>query len=598
MCRCSGRAGTFTHTAVSYDVYRDWLVSRRQAAYPGSFFWTWIQTEPATAATQVRDWSGRDPLVLEPEQLRLQVYAALSAGCRGVGYWKATPFEAEGPGAEERRLALAQLGMELELLGPLLATGAPPGRPITFAVTQDQPGSDGRRVRPGGSMTDLAGRRLSTGPFAPDARPSGVTQAAIVRTDAGTLLLPVWYGDGAQFCPGPMAANDVEIVVCGVDETASAWEITTTGVHSLPRVRVAGGTKITLRKFDQTTAVLFTSEPATIDRLQPQIERMAGRSAVTAVALAKAKRARTVATFDELASLGHAEPDGRQNVRTVDYLIQRAEVALSRREFAAAKEAADDAMQMSRILQRSHWETAVRAFSSPMSSPHAISYSTLPDHYRLVARFGRSVMEPSEAANLLPGGDFEEIEAMRDAGWEHEQGAAAPLIAGADLDPASPRQGHSALQLYAITPPNVAAPLLVDEVPVTVRSPAVRVRAGQVLHVSGWVRVPSAMPEHLDGATLYDNLLGPSGGLRWTRTGTPARPGDWEQFQLLREVPADGNYILTFTLHGAGRVEFDDLRVVPHDPRGSVAEAVPADPPASSRLGGLMDRIPKLPTRR
>jgi hypothetical protein len=92
------------------------------------------------------------------------------------------------------------------------------------------------------------------------------------------------------------------------------------------------------------------------------------------------------------------------------------------------------------------------------------------------------------------------------------------------------------------------------------------VTAGQVVHVSGWVRVVGEIPTHLDGATLHDSLLGPSGGLRWTRTD------GWKPFQMLREVPGDGAFELTLTLHGEGEVHFDDLKVIAHTPRAPLAQ--------------------------
>ena len=579
-----------THTAISFDAYRDWLISRRQAAYPGTFFWTWIQTEPNADAVAHRAATGQAPLVMEPEQMRLQVYAALSAGCRAVGFWKWAPFETAGPGALERRLILAQLSMELELLGPLLATGTVSGRPIPFTVNVSKPGSDGRRI--GGNVAvDLTGRRTLTGSFAASERPEGTLDATVIKTDRGILLLPIWFGDGAQFCPGPMAANDVEIVVPGIDETASAWEISTTGIRSLRAPRVAGGKRITLKKLDQTAAIFFTAEPSAIDALLPVIEQLAPHSAAVSVSLAKAKRDRVLPIYQELVSLGHGQPDGPGHIRGTEYLIQRADAALARRDFAGAKEAADDAMQMLRSLQRAHWEAAVRNVSSPMSSPHSVCFSTLPEHYRLISRFGRSIMESADATNLLPGGRFENIEEMLNAGWEHIATDNGPLRGAADLAPNLPREGAYALRLYARMPANTAAPLVVDRSPVTVLSPSMPVRAGQVLHISGWVMVPRPMALHDDGAMLSDNLLGSSGGLHWTQTS------GWERFQLLREVPADGDYVLTLTLHNAGEVQFDDLRVVPHDPRTPVAEVPPPAPPAGA-FDRFIERIPGLPTRR
>jgi hypothetical protein len=65
-------------------------------------------------------------------------------------------------------------------------------------------------------------------------------------------------------------------------------------------------------------------------------------------------------------------------------LVEFAEKALERRDFDAARQMAADAMQLQRILQRAHWNDAVRKLSSPVSSPYAISFQTLPEHWRLI----------------------------------------------------------------------------------------------------------------------------------------------------------------------------------------------------------------------
>ncbi len=99
--------GTSRHicgTTFSFKDYKSWLTQRSRLATPGSYLFTWIQTEPVPAMNNWRMAEGLKPTVIEPEQIRLQVYAAMSAGFRGFGYWARTSLEADGPGAEERRL--------------------------------------------------------------------------------------------------------------------------------------------------------------------------------------------------------------------------------------------------------------------------------------------------------------------------------------------------------------------------------------------------------------------------------------------------------------------------------------------------------------
>ena len=99
---------------------------------------------------------------------------------------------------------------------------------------------------------------------------AGDLEATIIRSDYGTLLLPIWYDREAQFVPGQMAANDASIIVPPFDDSASAWEISTTGIHSLQHTRPAGGKQITLKKFDQTAAVILTSDRDIIAQLRTE----------------------------------------------------------------------------------------------------------------------------------------------------------------------------------------------------------------------------------------------------------------------------------------------------------------------------------------
>ncbi len=91
------------HTTFAPKTYRQWLGQKMKLARPGTFTWTWIQTEPSASTLAQRNPADSSPVVIEPEQIRLQVYAALAAGCRGIGYWKTTSLVADAPGAFERQ---------------------------------------------------------------------------------------------------------------------------------------------------------------------------------------------------------------------------------------------------------------------------------------------------------------------------------------------------------------------------------------------------------------------------------------------------------------------------------------------------------------
>lgn len=557
------------HTTFNPKTFREWLVQKKKLARPGTFMWTWIQTELGFT-DEMRPDLAHVPIVIEPEQIRLQVYSALAAGCRGVGYWKSGSLESQDPGAWERQLAITQLNLELELLEPWLATGtvvghvpfgaAPPNserisrRDIDFRNTLPEIGERQALLR---AREDQVKRAASQ---------AGDLEATIIRSDYGTLLLPIWYDREGQFVPGQMAANDASIVVPPYDESASVWEISPTGIRSLTHKRTNGGKLITLKKFDQTAAILITSDRELIARLRKKQETLAEPSARVSVALAKSKLERVTKIDAELQTLGVNQPDAPQILAKSQYLVSHAEEALRQGDFHGARTMAADAMQLQRILQKAHWNDAVRKLTSPISSPYTVCFQTLPEHWRLVARLGESRMENDN--NLLRSGNFEDIDTMVVERYKHTQNDIFGVRAAAELYPQA-KEGNYSLRLVAAPVPGKELPVVLPNNPVTVTTPPVMVQSGQVISVSGWVRVTSPISHSVDGAIVYDNVGGPLSALRWQGVS------GWQRFSFIREVEQSGNFTVTMSLGGLGEIQFDDLKIIPHDPRNLPPQAPP-----------------------
>lgn len=565
-------------TSFSLQQYRDWLIQKRKLAQRGSFLWTWIQTEPVSSRAERRQAAHKAPIVVEPEQIRLQVYAALAAGCRGIGFWKTTSLDDDVPGAYERRSAITELNLELGMLEPWLAGGTLVGQ-VPFEIQQPT------------ERTSDRGKPTGATPMRSDAerRNEGTElEAAVIRGERGTLLLPIWYQHGAQYVPGQMAANNATIVVPGVEESASAWEISPTGIRSLNRKRVTGGLRITLDKFNQTAAIVLSADRQLRPELERRIADVAPLSARVSLDLAKAKLVRVRQVDGELDDLGVGQPDAPQLLAKAKLFVDAGEKTYERGDYQGARELSENALQLLRILQRAHWANAVRNMSDPASSPDTICFQTLPDHWRMVGRLGRSA--DSRAENLLRSGDFEDIDTMIAEGWQHTQNSIDGVRAAAELYPVA-REGRYSLRLIAVPDTGQEAPTVIRQNPVTVTTPPVTVRAGQVVYISGWVRVAAPITHSLDGALLYDNLIGPLGALRWNH-----RSG-WQRFVLLRDVPQSGELTLTIALTGLGEIQFDDLRIIPHNPPGESRPAETADksPEAEKPQGSAFDFLNRLP---
>jgi hypothetical protein len=112
-----------------------------------------------------------------------------------------------------------------------------------------------------------------------------------------------------------------------------------------------------------------------------------------------------------------------------------------------------------------------------------------------------------------------------------------------------------------------------------VESPPVRLPAGTLVRVSGWVKIPGEIALTADGALLYDDAGGEPLGVRLL--GTKNR---WQQFHLYRRVPASGQISLTVALTGVGVAYFDDLRIEPllPVPNATTGPAGPSGQPSTS----------------
>lgn len=562
--------GTSRHvcgTTFSLRDYKNWLAQRSRLATPGAYLFTWIQTEPVPAINDWRLPGGLKPAIIEPEQIRLQVYAAISAGYRGFGYWNRTSLDADVPGQVERKLAIAELNLELELIEPLLATAnqtdvarcklddprLDPKLKITrkwFDFAPDDSERE-REIRQKLAELDTLKKNQKLIPTETDV---SVFQGAYYK-----LIIVTWLAHDAQFVPGTLAGNEAKVLIPEPSECAHFWLVTTTGLYPLKKAKMPGGYQVTLPKLDQTAVILASPDPLQRDPIEERALAIAPMSARIWIDLARAKLQRVEKVDAELTALGHDQPDSRMLLLRAEQSVTHAETAFQQRDYNRAREDSADAMQLARTLQYAHWNEAVlsQGVSAPLLSPYTVSFQTLPDHWRLVERIGRAADRPQD--NLLPSGDFEPRGAAQTE-WVQSQHSVEGVRGNAAVV-SSAHQGKFSLQLIAVPQVGFEPPVVIPKPPVTVTSPAVPVHAGQVLYISGWINVVAPVTGSLDGVTFHDNLGGMLGALRFTEKA------GWQRFQFLRDVREDMDFRLAVNLNGIGEVLVDDLKIIPHSER-------------------------------
>lgn len=543
-----GTSRAISGTSVSLRDYRNSLLQRRSLAQPGKFMWTWTHTFTETDAGAVP---------VEPEQLRLQTFAALASGSKAIGYWSSTGLATGSPRAEEHRLAVRQLNLELGLIEDWLAAANLTGsvRCEANAVRQSRRRTTSIKLEHEAEKQRKSRARALISMATPSqtATPTDV-EAAVFSTPYGQLLLPVWYSDSAQFVPEEMVADNLSLVVHAPQAERSAWMVTTTSLRSLETVKQEGGLRIRLSTMDKRAIldhagiVVVTSRDDVLAALRSRIAAIAATAAQTTIELARHKLDRVQMTENRLA-VPDASTAGLLN--RSQQALTAAEQSLQQSDNDTARILAQRAMQYLRRLQHTRWKAMTQNLSSPVASPYATSYSGLASHNAL-ARHLQSTA-PTRRMSLMPEVTGTDTTLLKDTGWSRFPDASETIRARAQFG-----QGreHYFLMLSAAAANPRETPEIIARPPIRVTSPMVTVRKGEIVRVSGRVRVPSTIAANVDGAMLFDNLTGPGGALRWGR-----KTRGWVPFQLVRTARADGGFYVTILLSGLGSVQVSDLNV-------------------------------------
>lgn len=534
-------------TSLELPAYRQWLLSRRHLAADG-YCWTWVQTHlPEWFLEMNRDTDRTDfvdPIGPQPDQIRLMAFTALSAGYRGLAFWS-DRYLADSHQGKDRLLAMALLNQELSMLERVLTQAT---RPPDWIDT---------------SMPDV--------------------KAAVFRTPEGVLVLPMWVGGGAQFVPGQSAAATLSVTVPGVPITATAWEVSPGRMQSYPIHRDLGGTTVQLRNFSMTSAILFTSNlsgSGLVVALQDQQRRVGRLAAQWLHDQAKEELAKVEKVHAALERGGHPLPDGNP-------LLERCREALAtamrhRRngEHGQAYAEAEVALRALRLYMRAHWERAVRDLDTPVSSPYAVSFYTLPRHWQMLDQM--RTMRPAQ--NVLPGGDFEVEPRQPQAGWlVQEVPSLDEVQVSVRRTGNRPHNSGQCLMMRVTAKDPQHPPAALERTYVALHSPAVKLPPGSLVRISARVNVPEKLAATTDGALFFDSVGGEPLAVRLVEA-----TGKWRKYALYRRVPASGQVNVTLAMSGLGTVYFDDVRIEPLVP--GAAPAAPSPEPSPVQRQAALTR--------
>jgi hypothetical protein len=552
-------------TTLELPKYREWLQTRRRLANPGVFTWTWIQTH-------LPDWYSellynqnaqaefKDPVGPQPEQIRLLAYSALASGCRGLAYWS-DRFLADSHQGRDRLLECALLNQEMDMLEQMLVTAEDAPQWIDTSVID--------------------------------------IKAAVLRCNQGVLVIPIWQGKFSQFVPGQASVAKLVLTVPQVPKTSQAWEVSPGDVRGLKTERVDKGLRITLPEFGLTSMVVFTSDTNLMGRFQDQARAKRQQTAEWSHDMALYEYEKVVKVQAQLEQLGVTIPDANPLLEDSKRRLQKSKELWKTRNFSEAYREAERALRPVRILMRAQWEKAVRGLDTPVASPFAVSFYTLPKHWQFMEQVRKSTV----GANRLIGGDFEIVPERKQESWKESRESLDDLVMIADrvtelnvtrvevkeIKPITketkqekearekekevekekeknnpprigaqlPHEGKQCAMLQIKPQVGKTVPPALERTTLALVSSDVKLPAGTLVQISGWVNIPAPILASPDGALMYDSAGGDPLAIRWTN------PTPWKKFTVFRRVPASGTINVTLALTGIGTVYFDDIRIEP-----------------------------------
>jgi len=341
--------------------------------------------------------------------------------------------------------------------------------------------------------------------------------------------------------------------------------------------RVVGGTQVVVPEFGLTTAVVFTSDTNMIVRFQEATRSRRKQAAEWTYALAAYSLDKVFKVEEELERAGHTLSDGPHLINDAKARLEEAKKKWDAQLYSEAYREAQRALRPARILMRGQWDLAIKELDTPVASPYALSFYTLPKHWELM----NQVKSSAPGKNVLVGGDFETVPNNPQDAWKIDEPTLddvemllirvtelqGPVEMKAGKVPSAieaPKEGKQCALLQVRPKKRETAPLALERTLLALTSPPAKLAPGTLVRVSGWVRIPTPITASPDGALFYDSAGGEPLAVRLTEATA------WKKLTLYRRVPESGQISVTLALTGLGTVYFDDIRVEPLVPGTAV----------------------------
>ena len=540
--------------------------------------WEWIRAEPPEEIRQWRRRTAQRPVRVDPEQILMQLAASLSAGSRGVGFWKTQSLESDDPYSQELSRCIELANVYIRILEPILVQGRIDGHiPVRLTATKsDRPESNLLNARTAG-RSEI---EYDVPPTAPD--------GAIVNSYGTSLVLAAHWDSASQFVPQKLYAPHAAMTVA-TTETASAWRLSPTGTHGLRRTSTAGGLYLQIEDFDMLDMILVSSDHQTRKLVEARVYEYAERAAQLFLELSELKLERVANTCAEIDRLTESNTSAADQLSQAQNQTVSARAAFDRRDFPKTESAARAAMRLTRRVQNQYWRQATQPHGLAAASPHTLSFSTLPDHWAMI----RQMKTLQATENLIPSGSFNSLRLLSGGRWKPVAPQQEAFHAGADIV-TDGRQNNHVLRMRAWrhSTDDEGMP---SEPTLLMRCPEVVAERGDIFEIRGEVRLGSGVPaSHSQPFLIFDSDLGPEAAV------SPLLEPSWRPFRIYRQASQSGPFRIWMALQGSAEVFIDNISVVRHSasseaPRGPLGATPAASGTRGSRVQGAGYSNPSFP---
>lgn len=511
-----------------------WLEACPQKAQPGTPLWIGISTQTdETVRRQIGALThvATPPLSVDPQQLESHVKVACAHNPRGFVFQSTSPLNGVDEATQQRVSALQLINRRLQLIEPWLAAGK--------AVSQ---------------VTSLDGAEIGV----------------LLHVDRARLLVPLPNERAPQANvaggTGRLAPKEIIFTVPGVPETCQVFYFSPTTMRTLPSERIAGGTRMAIPAAGDGYVVM-TEDSQVIQSLQQRVARDGGKTVQLERDLA-ARRARAMAySSQRLAQVGFNAEVAAREAAAVNQQLALVDSHLA----AGRAEQAHNAIAvLMKEIERATAEqrSAIAPPALLESNPLAAFSDTLPEF----AVLERTLASLRPGENLLPGGDFEDINQMTGMGWQHLEAAVPTVRGSAQLSAVQAKQGAYCLDLNAGADAQGGRPVVAANL-VSIVSPEMPVSQNQLIEISGWVRVDESFAGG-DGLEIGDSLGGAALSLVVSQTS------GWQPFRMIRATTEPTQLRLTFSLTGLGSAKVDAVMV--RTLQQPIARRLPPAPPSGT----------------